>query len=81
MLTEPESNSSRPLRQRKNVDLPDPDGPITTSTSPLATVGADVIHRAHHLPAGVEDFYQIADFNHFARASAQDGWPFWTAAG
>src|SRR5450830_411240 len=37
MLTEPESNSSRPLRQRRKVDLPEPDGPITTSTSPLAT--------------------------------------------
>ncbi|MNS95796.1 hypothetical protein D3C72_1300680 [compost metagenome] len=43
--------------------------------------GADVIHRAHYLPAGVEDFYQIADFNHFARASAQAGWRFSTAAG
>src|SRR3990167_2266914 len=37
MLTEPESSCSRPFRQRKKVDLPEPDGPITTSTSPLAT--------------------------------------------
>ena len=37
MLTEPSSNSSRPFRQRRKVDLPEPDGPITTSTSPLAT--------------------------------------------
>src|SRR5471030_2502999 len=37
MLTEPESNASRPLRQRRKVDLPEPDGPITTSTSPFAT--------------------------------------------
>ena len=47
----------------------------------LGDRGADVIHRANNLPAGVEDFYQFADFNHFARASAQDGWPGWTAAG
>ena len=43
--------------------------------------GGDVIHRPHYLTTGVEDFYQIADFNHFARASAQAGWRFSTAAG
>src|SRR6218665_2672774 len=37
MLTEPLSSSSKPLRQRRKVDLPEPDGPITTSTSPRAT--------------------------------------------
>src|SRR3989338_6872746 len=37
MLPAPESSCSRPFRQRKKVDLPEPDGPITTSTSPLAT--------------------------------------------
>src|SRR5262245_42434831 len=37
MTTEPESSSSRPFRQRRKVDLPEPDGPSTTSTSPLAT--------------------------------------------
>jgi hypothetical protein len=47
----------------------------------LGHLGGDVIHRAHHLATGVEDFYQIADFNHFARASAQAGWRFSTAAG
>ena len=31
----PLSMSSRPLRQRRNVDLPEPEGPMTTTTSPL----------------------------------------------
>ncbi|MNI33542.1 hypothetical protein D3C73_874990 [compost metagenome] len=47
----------------------------------LGHLGGDVVYRANHLATGVEDFYQIADFNHFARASAQAGWPFSTAAG
>jgi hypothetical protein len=47
----------------------------------LGDLGGDVIHRAHHLATGVEDFHQIADFNHFARASAQAGWRCATAAG
>src|SRR5690606_29837726 len=42
---------------------------------------ADIVHRAHFVAAGIEDFYQIADFNHFSRASAPDGWRFATAAG
>ena len=46
----------------------------------LGHLSGDVIHRANHLAAGVED-YQIADFNHFARASALAGWRFSTAAG
>lgn len=32
---EPDVGSSSRLRQRKNVDLPEPDAPITTITSPL----------------------------------------------
>ena len=47
----------------------------------LGYLGGDVVYGAHDLAAGVEDFYQIADFNHFARASAQAGWRFSTAAG
>ncbi|MNJ71479.1 hypothetical protein D3C77_680260 [compost metagenome] len=47
----------------------------------LGHVGADMIDRAHHLATGIEDFYQITDFNHFAQASAQAGWPCATAAG
>src|SRR6056297_1451212 len=38
MMTCPESKVSRPFRQRRKVDLPEPDGPMTTTTSPLATV-------------------------------------------
>ena len=30
----PPVGSSRRFRHRRNVDLPDPDGPITTTTSP-----------------------------------------------
>ena len=47
----------------------------------LGHLGGDVIHRAHQLPTGIEDFYQIAYFNHFGQASAQAGWPSSTAAG
>lgn len=47
----------------------------------LRHLGGDVVHRANHLAASVEDFNQIADFNHFARASAQADWRFSTAAG
>ena len=34
----PEVGSSMQLRQRKNVDFPDPDGPITTTFSPFSMV-------------------------------------------
>jgi hypothetical protein len=37
---------SRPLTHLISVDLPEPDGPQTTTTSPLATV---VLHRLEHL--------------------------------
>ncbi|MCY1541809.1 hypothetical protein D9M68_775120 [compost metagenome] len=43
--------------------------------------GGHVVHRAHFVAAGVEDFYQVTDFNHFARASAPVGWRSATAAG
>ena len=33
----PEVGISSRFRQRKNVDLPEPDGPITTTTSPRRT--------------------------------------------
>src|SRR5690348_13348607 len=33
----PSSNGSSPLTHLINVDFPDPDGPHTTTTSPLAT--------------------------------------------
>ena len=33
----PSSNGSSPLTHLIRVDLPDPDGPHTTTTSPLAT--------------------------------------------
>ena len=36
--TSPAVGSSSPARQRSNVDFPQPDGPITTSTSPRASV-------------------------------------------
>ncbi len=37
MMMWPESTCSRPLSARKSVLLPDPLGPMRTSTSPLAT--------------------------------------------
>src|SRR5680860_1870040 len=37
MVTWPCLNDSRKFRQRRKVLLPDPDGPITHSTSPSAT--------------------------------------------
>ena len=38
MVIEPEAMGSSRLMVRHSVDLPDPDGPMTTSTSPLSTV-------------------------------------------
>ena len=38
MAIDPDSKVSRRLMVRQSVDLPDPDGPRTTTTSPLSTV-------------------------------------------
>ncbi|MCY1175238.1 hypothetical protein D9M73_154680 [compost metagenome] len=47
----------------------------------LGNISADMVDSPYHLATGVEDFYQIADFNHFARASVQAGRRNATAAG
>src|SRR5699024_8319082 len=38
IMIEPDSNVSRRLMVRHRVDLPEPEGPITTTTSPRCTV-------------------------------------------
>ncbi|MCY1432181.1 hypothetical protein D9M71_481710 [compost metagenome] len=47
----------------------------------LGHIGGDVVDGTHHLTAGIENLHQVADFNHFARASVPAGPPDATAAG
>ena len=41
ITTAPASGTSRPASERESVDLPEPDGPVTTASRPGANVGRD----------------------------------------
>ena len=57
----PPVGSSNRFRQRKNVDLPEPDGPMTATTSPFADVDVDTAQHLHML----EVLLQALDLNEF----------------
>ena len=67
MTMSPSWNGSSALTHLISVDLPEPDGPHTTTTSPLAT---EVVQSFSAWKLGGVPFVDVADFDHAAPASA-----------
>ena len=56
----PPSGSSRPARQASSVDLPEPDGPVTATSSPALDGERDALQRQRLVVARVEEAVQAA---------------------
>ena len=63
-LTLPPSGSSSPARQASSVDLPEPDGPVTATSSPRSQRQRDALQGERLVVAGVEEAVQVVRLQH-----------------
>ena len=68
--TAPSVGASSPPARLSSVDLPEPDGPITATSSPSSTVEADAAQRVHGGVAGAVDAGDVAQLEHAHRGTS-----------
>ena len=71
--TAPAVGASSPPARLSSVDLPEPDGPMTATSSPGCDGQADVAQRVDGGVAGAVDAADVTQFEHAHRTASSDG--------